>query len=323
MSNFFTRTANHRSVFASSISLLGVALILLAFGLAGCGGSDKTSAGASSSNSEKFTVVAAENFWGSLASQLAGDKATVKSLITSPDTDPHDYSPTPQDARTIASAKMTIVNGLGYDNWASKLIAANPVDGREELNVGDNLGLKIGDNPHQWYSPSSVTKTIDAITESYKKLDPNNAAYFYAQKKKVLTKNLAEYNKTIESIRSKYSGTPVGYSESIFEPLGADLDLKLMTPPGFPEAVSEGTDMSAGDKKTSDQQAEDGEIKVWVFNSQNLSPDVERINQIAKQQDIPIVTVTETLTPAGASFQQWQVAQLKALEAALAKSVGR
>src|ERR1051326_5528159 len=88
-----------------------------------------------------LSVVAAENFWGSIASQLGGDRVAVTSIITNPDTDPHDYEPTPADARTLASAKYVIVNGIGYDPWASKLIDANPVTGRAVLNVGDLVGV--------------------------------------------------------------------------------------------------------------------------------------------------------------------------------------
>src|ERR1700757_3514022 len=70
-------------------------------------------------------VVAAENFWGSIATQLGGTHVTVTSVITSPDTDPHDYEPTAQDGRAIAGAQYVIFNGLGYDTWASKAVDAN------------------------------------------------------------------------------------------------------------------------------------------------------------------------------------------------------
>src|ERR1051326_3759279 len=82
-------------------------------------------------------VVAAENFWGSIATQLGGDRVQVTSVITSPATDPHDYEPTAVDARTIAGAQMLIENGAGYDPWAGKLAAANPVRGRIMLDVGN------------------------------------------------------------------------------------------------------------------------------------------------------------------------------------------
>ena len=64
-------------------------------------------------------------------------------------------------------------------------------------------------------------------------------------------------------------------------------------------------------------------IKVWVFNSQNVTPDVQRVNEIARAQRIPIATVTETLSPASDSFEQWQVAELEGLLKALHAATGR
>ena len=77
----------------------------------------------------------------------AGDRVHVTSVITSPATDPHDYEPTSADARTMAGAQLAIVNGIGYDPWADKLLAANPVKGRVVLNVGDLVGIKPGRQP--------------------------------------------------------------------------------------------------------------------------------------------------------------------------------
>ena len=140
-------------------------------------------------------------------------------IITNPAADPHDYEPTSEDARTMAGAQMAIVNGIGYDPWASKLLAANPSSGRTVLTVGDLLGLKEGDNPHQWYSPVSVQKVIEQITADYKQADPGHASYFDAQQHRFETVGLARYHSLISQIRSRYAGTPVGASESIFAAL--------------------------------------------------------------------------------------------------------
>ena len=116
---------------------------------------------------------------------------------------------------------------------------------------------------------------------------------------------------------------PVGYSESIFQGLGEDLGLKLLTPYSFVKAIAEGTDVTAEDKQTVDGQAQNRQIEVWVFNSQNVTPDVQRVNEIAKAQRIPIATVTETLSPASDTFEQWQVAELEGLMRALHQATGR
>src|SRR6266496_3906153 len=137
---------------------------------------------ASTTRGNGLQVVAAENFWGSIASQLGGDRVRVTSVIASPATDPHDYEPTAGDARTVAGAKLAIVNGIGYDPWAGKLLAASPAKGRIVLTVGDLVGVKPGRNTHRWYSPSDVQQGIAAIVGDYKRLDPNDAGYGDRQK---------------------------------------------------------------------------------------------------------------------------------------------
>jgi zinc/manganese transport system substrate-binding protein len=99
--------------------------------------------------------------------------------------------------------------------------------------------------------------------------------------------------------------------------------LDLRTPAAFLTAISEGTDPSAADKATIDAQIKTKQIKVYVYNSQNATPDIQAQVKAAKAQGIPVTTITETLTPAGASFQQWQVAQLDALQKALAQAPGK
>lgn len=287
--------------------------------LAGCG----RSGAPGGLGAGRIEVVAAENFWGSIALQLAGKGGEVASVIKDPEIDPHSYEPTAADARTVAGAQLAIVNGIGYDGWMDRLLRASPVGGRVVLDVGKLLGVGAGGNPHQWYSPSSVRRVVDAIATDYERLDPSAASYFAARRRAFLVHDLARYDALRRAIRAHYAGTPVGYSESIFRPLGEDLGLKLMTPYGFAKAIAEGTELTAAEKQTVDEQARRHLIKVWVFNSQNLAPEVQRINEIAREERIPIATVTETLTPPGASFEQWQVAELEGLALALHRATGR
>ena len=283
------------------------------------GGTSSTASGAG----RKIVVVAAENFWGSVAAQLGGSKVTETSIITNPQTDPHSYEPTAADARTIAGAQLFIQNGIGYDTaWAPGLVSANPNSARTVLTVGDVLGLKDGDNPHQWYSHTSVYAIIDAITAAYQKLDPADAAYFAQQKTTFENTTLAEYNQLETTIKTKYANTPIGASESIVSPLADSLGLDMLTPYSFLKDISEGTDPTTADKAEIDQQIKNKQIKVYVYNSQNSTPDIQAQVTLARQEGIPVTTVTETLSPAGDSFQQWMVSELQGLEKALAEGTG-
>jgi zinc/manganese transport system substrate-binding protein len=293
--------------------------LAVAGGVAGCGRSGPV---ASKAAGVRLQVVAAENVWGSIAIQLAGGRASVHSIIVNPSADPHTYAPTAQDARAMVGANIVIVNGLGYDNWASQLLRANP-GGGVVLNIGDLLGLGSGVNPHRWYYPADVYAVIDRLAGEYERLDPADAGFFARQKQLLETRAFARYNELRRQIRGAYAGVPVGYSESIFQGLGEDLGLRLLTPASYTKAVAEGTDVTAQDKQTVDAQAHEGAIKVWIFNTQNVTPDVQRVNQIVAERAIPVARVTETLSPASSSFQDWQARALEDLKRALHRATGR
>ena len=294
--------------------LVAVAAALAALAATACGVGSAASPGSAGG---KVEVVAAENFWGSIAAQVGGDRVHETSVIVNPDTDPHAYEPTPADARLIAGARYVIVNGAGYDAWAPKLLDANPVSGRIVLTVSDFVGKKEGDNPHIWYSPNFVDRVIDKIASDLSAIDAADAAFFDQQRTAYKTTGLKAYHDMINAIKARYSGTPVGATESIFSYLAADTGLNLITPYDYLKAISEGTDPSPADKATVLQQIADKKIKVFVFNTQNSTPDVQSLVSKAKAQGIQISQVTETLAPANLSFQDWQTNQLKELLAAL------
>lgn len=313
---------------------LPVLAVASALALSGCGSfsgesastpaSGGSSAGAGSSSASMVIPVAASiNAWGSILEQLGGTHVTATSIITNPDTDPHDYEPTPADGRVIASSKLFVRNGVGYDSWAAKALKASPDDARSVVDVQQVTNTHDGGNPHRWYSPENVETVADAITADLKKLDPADADYFDSQRKSFEDTGLATYHQLIDGIKSSYAGTPVGASESIFAPLSDALGLKLLTPPRFLKDISEGTDPSAADKAMIDDQIKTKKIKVYVFNSQNSTPDVAAQVAAAKKQGIPVVEITETLSPEKATFEQWQSTQLQALKTALGQATGK
>ena len=306
-----------------AVGAVGAAVAVVAVGACSTKAPQSPTSSSSAAPATKLQVVATINAWGSIAAQLGGDRVQETSIITNPDTDPHTYEPSAADARTVAGAAVLVENGIGYDAWADKMLASNPNPQRTALNVGQIVGVPEDGNPHQWYSPDSVAKVIDAITAQYKKADPNDASYFDQQHDQYVNQGLSKYHSLIADVKAKYAGTPVGASESIFSPLSDALGLNLITPPEFLKAIAEGTDPSPADKATVDQQIAGKAIKVYVFNSQNSTPDVQAQVDAAKKQNIPVTTVTETLAPANATFQDWQSTQLSGLENALHTATGK
>jgi zinc/manganese transport system substrate-binding protein len=264
----------------------------------------------------RLRVVAAENTWGSIAAQLGGPFVEVRSLVRNPNADPHDYEPTVADGRAVADARYVIYNGVGYDPWASKLVAAT-AQSAAVLDVGRLVGVRAGGNPHRWYAPGDVARVVDRITGEYQRLAPAHAADFAARRQAFVDTALARYRSLVVEIRTRFPGVPVGASESIFAPLAQALGLDLLTPERLLGAVSEGTDPSAADKAEADRQIKERQIKVYVYNRQNATPDVQAEVAAARSAGIPVVAITETLSPAKVSFQDWQTAQLQDLARAL------
>jgi zinc/manganese transport system substrate-binding protein len=241
----------------------------------------------------------------------------VTSIVASPNADPHDYEPTPNDARDVAMARYVVVNGLGYDSWARRLVDANPDSHRIVLDIGALLHLPSDANPHQWYSPTAVAAVVDRVSADLSKLDPAHRAEYQANHDRFLTQSLAPYDRVLHDIEQHDRGVAIGASESVITPLATALRLRVATPDRFLRAISEGADPTASDKDTIAEQIAHHQIRAFVFNTQNATPDVQRIVDSARAVGIPVVPFTETLSPAKATFQDWQVAQLRALAMAL------
>ena len=313
-----------RRWWAASAAVVGVAVMTATGCSTSSGGGQPGGSPTGSSGSGQVVHVAASiDAWGSILTQLGGTHVQSTSIIKNPDTDPHDYEPTPKDGTIISDAKLFVENGIGYDSWAQKSLDANPDSSRLVINVGELVHIPDGGNPHRWYSPGDVNTVADTMTADLKKLDPADAAYFDAQRQKFATTGLATYNMLIKQIQTKYSGVAVGASESIFAPLAEALKLDLVTPASFLKAISEGTDPSPADLATINTQIKDKKIKVYVYNTQNATTDVAAQVKAAKAAGIQIATVTETLSPQNATFEQWQSAQLQALATALHQATGK
>jgi zinc/manganese transport system substrate-binding protein len=261
-------------------------------------------------------VVAGENFWGDIATQLGGGRANVQSVVTDPNADPHEYESNTNDARAFATADLVILNGAGYDDWGRKLLQASPNQGRKVLDIADLLGKKSGDNPHFWYDPDDVIKVADEITAEYRSIDSANSSYF-DQQRSAFTTSLQPYMHRLDEIKQKFSGVPVGATETIFVYLANYLGLNLISPAEFMQAVSEGNDPPADTVVTFQDQIAHKAIKVLVYNVQTATAVTTNMRIAATQRSIPVVGFSETLQPVTASFQEWQDSQLIALENAL------
>jgi len=274
----------------------------------------------SDTSSTQVQVVAAENFWGSLAYQLGGTHAQVLSIVSDPNADPHSYESNAANARAIANADLVIVNGAGYDDWALRLLSANNNRNQRVLNVADLLGKHAGDNPHFWYSPTYVNQTVHAMYSDLVSVDRTNAEYYGLQYVS-LNASMGQYNSRIGQIAARFAGTRVASTESIFAYLANATHLNLISPPQFMSAVSEGNDPTISDRILFERQiinaSQPGNATLLVYNKQTITQLTQTIQVEAAAHQIPIVGVTETIQPTDVRFQDWMNSELIDLQNAL------
>ena len=233
-----------------------------------------------------ITIIAGENFWGSLVSQLGGDQVSVTSIVSDPNADPHEYESNANDAKLFATANYVVLNGAGYDSWGNSLLSAGTNPDRKVLVVADLLGKKEGDNPHFWYSPDYVNQVIAQMESDLISIDPKDAAYFQAQYK-TLQSSLAEYQNRIASIKHDFGGTKVASTESIFVYLADAAGLNLISPPEFIDAVAEGNDPPASSVVEFEKQLKAHEPQVLVYNEQTVTPLTENMKKLAADAEYP------------------------------------
>ena len=282
--------------------------------LAAC--SDTTGTATSAGGGRVIKVLAAENFWGSIADQLGGSHVEVLSVVSDPNADPHDYETSASDARAMAQADYVVENGIGYDTWCDKLLSASTNSSRRVYNVGASLGKKDGDNPHLWYNPDYVVAAEDHIEADLKAIDPGDADYFTARRT-ATDKAFAPMRARLAEIKKVDAGKTIASTESIFVYLANYLGLNLISPPAFMDAVSEGNDPPAASVVTFQQQLTGGTVKTLVYNAQTATAVTGSLRQLASSKNIPVVGVTETIQPADTPFQDWFNSELLTLQNAL------
>jgi zinc/manganese transport system substrate-binding protein len=262
-----------------------------------------------------ISMIAVENQYGSLVSQLGGQCAIVTSIISDPNADPHEFQTDTRVVRTYQDAALVVQNGLGYDDFSDRIIATlarTPA----VLTLGTTLGLKAGDNPHIWYNPDFLPRITAAITAALKQASPAAASYF-DQQAGAVEAAFQPYRDEVARVKSTYGGTPMGATESIFVYMAQATGLNLITPPKLMDAVSEGTEPSAADVGTMQRQIEGRQVRVLVYNTQTVTNLTTNFQNAARAAGIPVVGVSETMSPPTTTFQDWQVAQLRALRQAL------
>ncbi len=294
---------------------LGVALVLT-----GCSSKPGKSSGSGASTAPPcptapINVAVSVSQWGDIVSTLGGNCAKVTTALVSWSVDPHVYEPSPLNANSFSHASLVVVNGAGYDAWASKLAAATAPNA-PVVSAATVTKTPGGANPHLWYSPPAVTAVADAVTAALTKLSPSAADYF-ADQRSAFTADLKPYTDLITKIKTEASGKSYAATENVCEYMASALGLVNKTPEGYRRAIANETDPSPADIEAFGTALARRHIDVLIYNTQTQGSVPEEIRAAAERAGVPVVNVTETMAPGEKSFQSWQIDQLDRLAKAL------
>jgi zinc/manganese transport system substrate-binding protein len=308
------------------LSLTALGTLLAASWLAACAGAPSGSpvptvpplGGPSpAGTAAPVAVLGTENFYADLLAQIGGARVSATSLLNDPNADPHAFESSTQAAVAVAEAQLVIVNGLGYDAFMDKLLAASPSTDRTMINVQQLLGLADGSNAHIWYDPATMPAVATAVTTALDAIDPTNAFYFDARKALYLA-SLQPIAAKIAAMKTQFSGTPVAFTEPVAGYLAEAIGLQVLTPEGFQKSIEDGTDPAPADVAGESDLLTGKEVKVLLYNSQVTSPITNEMHDLAVANGIPVVGVAETIPAAYSDYLSWQLGQLNQLEQALA-----
>lgn len=302
---------------AAAIAAAGALLVT------GCSSSTQSSTPSSSAPAcptAAIPVTVSVNQWGNIVEQLAGSCGEVTTVINSATGDPHDYEPTTGDIAEFSTAKLVVVNGGGYDEWALKAVEADSSK-PALIDVAVVNDVPRGANPHFWYSPDYVTKTAAAITVELKKVVPDAAAYFDSQAA-TFAESMKGYYNEIASIKASVPGKTYGATESVFDYMARAGGLTNLTPQGYQNAAANESEPSPGDIAAFNKELAAKKINVLINNIQTDGSVPQQLVKTAQTAQVPVVNVTETMPADASSFQEWQIAQLQQLAAALGMGTG-
>jgi zinc/manganese transport system substrate-binding protein len=293
----------------AALGALAGALVLSATMIAGS---------AVASTSGVIRCVGAENQYANVLSQIGGRYVSVSSILNNPNTDPHTFEASPSVAEEVSAATLVVQNGVGYDAFMDNIESASPNPKRLVIVAQHVLGLSDRTaNPHLWYSPKTMPAVAGVMAKDLSALDPSHRAYFEARLQ-TFDASLAPWLTAIAAFKLKHPHTPVAVTEPVADDLLNAMGAKILTPFVFQADIMNGVDPAPEDITLEDSFFTKHEVKVFCYNEQVVDSLTASIKQSATSAGVPVVGVYETMPTPGFDYQTWMMAELNAIEGAVA-----
>jgi zinc/manganese transport system substrate-binding protein len=283
---------------------------------AGCsaGGSDPIAAAHG-----RIVAVGAENEYANVISQIGGKYVSASAVESNPNTDPHTFEASASVSQTVGAARLVVQNGIGYDTYMNRIEAASPNAKRKVIIVQKLLGVPdSAPNPHLWYSPATMPAVARAVAKELSALQPGHARYFRANQARFLA-SLRPWLRAIAAFKARYSSTPVAVTEPVGDYLLQAMGTRDLTPFGLQADVMNGVDLPAQYVSLEETLLNDHKVKVFVYNQQVVDSVTQLFLATAHRAGVPVVGVYETMPTPGYSYQSWMLAEVHALQRAVAE----
>ena len=300
-------------------TVLACALTAVAVLAAGCTGGTTTADTANGTS--VITAIGAENEYANVLGQIGGRYVHVTAILDNPNTDPHTFEASPRVAQEVSSASLIVQNGVGYDTWISNMEAASANPKRKVIVVQHLLGLPDSTpNPHLWYDPKTMPAVAKAMASDLSALLPAHAAYFQARLK-AFDSSLTPWLNAIAQFRAKYPGVRVATTEPVADYLLQAMGAVNLTPFTFQADIMSGHEPPPQDIALENSFFTQHKVKVFAYNQQVVSSLTTSIRDTALKAGVPVVGVYETMPTPGYTYQSWMLAEVNALQKAVASKV--
>lgn len=274
----------------------------------------------STNNTDKINVYTSTNVWGSILKNVGGEHVNVIVAVNDASQDPHDYQATAQDKLNISQAKLVLVNGGGYDDWATSL--AKSVEHQPVIiNAVDLSGLKPANadehghehhhqdehddhdhaghqhhhgefNEHVFFSLDTAKKVAEAVANQLAQTDPSHQSS-YEQNAKDFIGQLNQLQATAQNI-GKNKALSAFATEPVIGYLLNDMGIKNATPPDYIKQSETDAGVSVKVLDDSKNLLKNKQVSVLIVNAQTEDATSKQLVEIAKQAGLPTVSVNET-----------------------------
>lgn len=224
----------------------------------------------------------------------------VTSILSSTTVDAHDFEPTAQDVKALHNADVVLVNGAGYDTWASKNMASSTTC----ISVSDIVGAMDGDNPHLWFSRDARFAIASELADTFSRLRPGE--------KKTFSKNLKAWQtcedtleRHIHEFSKAHPDTTYAATEDVAYYLMSDMGFEDRTPQGYTQAMMNDAEPTAADMRDFKALLADDGVDLFINGAQTATELTDGLVKDARNAKIPVQTVTEQMPSNYKTLTDW------------------